>query len=226
MPAHRRRVWPPARASACTRTCRKCCSRWPGVRCWRTCSTLRVHSEPAAVHVVYGHGGDHVRSVFPDDGSHLGAAGRAARHRPCRVPSAARNSRRSRRSRLLRRRAARAPCDVAAAARSLVGRPSRARHGRGRRPGGLRPRRARCGAAKSYGSWKTRTPTTRSAPSPRSIRGCFAAARASCAAGLPKLTNCNAQGEYYLTDVIGVAVGRRHPGSGHRRRRGSPRCSA
>ena len=80
-PAQRRRSSPPAKASACTPRCRRCCIRWPGGRWSRTSSTPRARLSPRAIAVVVGHGADAVREALAAPDLAFVAAGPAARHR-------------------------------------------------------------------------------------------------------------------------------------------------
>ena len=77
-------------------------------------------------------------------------------------------------------------------------------HGAARRPHGLRPGRARQAMGESRASSSRPTPPTRSWRSTRSTRRSTASAAVVLAPALRRLSPENAQGEYYLTDVVEV----------------------
>ncbi len=58
--------------------------------------------------------------------------------------------------------------------------------------------------AASPGSWRSATPPTTRRPSPRSTPACTASRRDGCGRRWPRSAPTNDQGEYYLTDVIGI----------------------
>ena len=178
--------------------------------------------QPEHLVVVVGHGREQVAAHLADDraGRRRGRAGAAERHRP-------RRARRARRARGGRRRARRRPaargrrrharCSPARPSRALVdthvnaGAALDGAHRGARRPHRLRPRAARRRTATSSRSSSRRTPTTRSARCARSTAASTPSTSAALADALGRLTTDNAQGEEYLTDVIGSA--RRRPAS-------------
>ena len=135
--------------------------------------------------------------------------GRDARHRPRRRAGARGAARR------LRRRRARRERRRAAARRRHPRRASSRQHRGGcrrgiralrhpRRRDRLRPHRARRRRRTSTASSSRRTPPTTSSPSPRSTPASTSSASPRCATSSRTSTTDNAQGEKYLTDVIGL----------------------
>ena len=77
---------------------------------------------------------------------------------------------------------------------------------RARRPGGLRPHRAQSPRHRLPPSSRRRTPARRSAEIREINTGIMALPAARLEGWLSKLTNRNAQREYYLTDVVPLAL--------------------
>ena len=140
--------------------------------------------------------------------------GRDPRHRPCgggRAGGAARGLRRAS-ARAERRRAAPRRRDARAIPRAPPrgGAAATVPQRRLRRPVRLRPCRARRGGRPSSASSSRRTPPTTSAAIAEINAGVYVfQARARCATALDLIGTENAQGEKYLTDVVGLLrVGR------------------
>ena len=126
--------------------------------------------------------------------------------------------RRRRRRHLHRRGAARRHPAAAARHRGRAGRPSTRRRqrrhravGPRRRPDRLRPGAARAATAGSPASSSSATPRPRSGPSTRSTRASTASGATCSGPALRRLSPDNAQGEYYLTDVIAVLSSAGYP---------------
>ena len=99
-----------------------------------------------------------------------------------------------------------------------------ARHGADRRAGRphrLRPGPARRRRSECARSWSRRTPRPRSWRSARSTPASTSSTAPSSPSALDRLSADNAQGEYYLTDVVAIARadGRPRRRARHRRRR-------
>ncbi len=203
------------------------------VTCWRPSPSL----EPEHLVVVVGHGREQVArpprarshpdalTVVQDEQNGTGHAVRVAstgwpRRRD---PRRDRPGPRGR-----RRRAAAAPRDTLrrwSTARGGVGRVDRA-HRRRRRPHRLRPRPARRGdrPRRRHRRAEGRR-RARSAPSARSTPASTPSTPAALRDALGRLTTDNAQGEEYLTDVLGLLVAAGLPVAAvrGRRRRRDPR---
>ena len=78
--------WRPARARACGRRGRRCCTRWRAARCWRMCSTALRAAGGTQTAVVVGPDHDDGRGRSARAccrGAQIFVQARAARHRAC-----------------------------------------------------------------------------------------------------------------------------------------------
>ena len=206
--AQRRRSSPPARASACTRRCRKCCTRWPAGRWSRhvlddgaragAAGDRRGRSATAAMP-------SRRRSAAPD--LTFVRPGSAARHRRRRARRARRAAAGRRHAGRTRRRSAGVRAERCAASSSMrgsgdVGAPDGAR-------AAIPPGSAASCATPPAACARSSRSGTRRPPSARSTRSTPASSRRRprcCRAGSSQLTPHNAQGEFYLTDIVAMAV--------------------
>ncbi len=165
----------------------------------------RARLQPQRIHVVIGHGAEAVRQRLAAADLNLAHAGAAARHRPRRGPGAAAHPTPSRcwcsygDVPLIEAPTLRAPAGPRR--RRTAG----AAHRRAGRPHRLRAHRPRCrGPGDRHRRAEGRQ--RRAAGDPRGQHRHPRPARRALADWLGRLSNRNAQGEYYLTDVIAMAV--------------------
>ena len=197
-------------------TCPRCCSRWRAGRAG-ACRCDRARAlEPAAIHVVYGHGGEQVREAFAGrrmrwalQAEQLGT-GHAVQQAMPDVPDG------HARAGALRRRAADARRDPAAPDRAARADDARAADRHACRSDRLRPRGPRRRGPRRAHRRAQGRERARSARSTRSTPASWPRRPRRCARGSAALDNDNAQGEYYLTDYLRARGARRLCG----RRRG------
>ena len=160
-----------------------------------------------AIHVVYGHGGEQVQAGARRRAGELGAAGRAARHRPRGRAGDAGDSGRSRRCSMLYGDVPLVRAATLRAARRAVRteRRSALLTVRARRSDRLRPRRARQ-RRQRRAHRRGEGCEHQGARDQRDQHRPDGRARGALRSWLAALKNDNAQGEYYLTDCIVMAV--------------------
>ena len=188
----------------------RCCSRSRGGRCWRTSSTPRARCGRRASMSSTDMAASRCARPSPIRPTcDWARAGATAGHRPCGAAGHAGRARRRARAGAVRRRAAdHAPIRCA----RLLASPGRAR-GAGRRTG--RPtgygRIVRDAEGRVARDRRAQGCRRRAAPHPhRSTPASSPPTPPRCRRWLAALSNDNAQGEYYLTDVFAHGRGRIH----------------